>query len=82
MCAFQMLSIDLFVVMVVLFIISLTEIIPFEYELTIILSVVFFLWGVAWLVQLLWLKSKRKEYFLLPQWIIWFVCSPLLYWGA
>jgi len=82
MCAFQMLSIDLFVTMVVLFIISLTEIIPFEYELTIILSVVFLMWGVVWLIQLLWLKSKRKEYFLLPQWIIWFVCSPLLYWGA
>ena len=82
MCAFQMLSIDLFVVMVVLFIISLTEIIPFEYELTIILSAVFLMWGIVWLVQLLWLKSKRKEYFLLPQWIIWFVCSSLLYWGA
>jgi len=82
MCAFQMLTIDLLLVTVVLFTISLTEIISFEYELTLFLSLVFFLWGVIWLVQLFWLKSEAKTYLHLSQWVFWFVCSGLLYWGA
>jgi len=82
MCAFQMLSIDLFVVMVVLFTIALTDVISFEYELTKIISIIIFLWGVVWLIQLFWLKSVKKTYFLLPHWLIWFICSALLYWGA
>ncbi|MDH5233037.1 MAG: hypothetical protein OEY38_23535, partial [Gammaproteobacteria bacterium] len=60
MCAFQMLSIDLLVVMVVLFTVALTDIISFEYELTKILSIIFLLWGVVWLIQLFWLKSVKK----------------------
>lgn len=82
MCAFQMLAIDLLLVTIILFVISLTDIISFEYELTLFLSLLYFLWGVVWLVQLFWLKSKAKTYLLLPQWIFWFVCSGLLYWGA
>jgi hypothetical protein len=82
MCAFQMLSIDLLVVMVVLFTIALTDTISFEYELTKIISIIIFLWGVVWLIQLVWLKSVKKTYLFLPQWLIWFICSALLYWGA
>ena len=82
MCAFQMLAIDLLAVTVTLFTISLTDIIAFEYELTLFLSLIFFLWGVVWLVQLYWLRSKAKTYMILPQWVLWFVCSGLLYWGA
>ena len=63
MCAFQMLSIDLFVVMVVLFIISLTEIIPFEYELTIILSVVFFFVGCCLVSSTFVVKEQKKGIF-------------------
>jgi len=82
MCAFQMLAIDLLLVTVVLFVISLTDLISFEYELTLFFSLLFFLWGVVWLIQLFWLTSKAKTYLLLPQWFFWFVCSGLLYWGA
>ncbi len=82
MCGFQMLTIDLLLVTVTLFVIALTELIPFEYELTLFLSVVFFLWGLVWLIQLLWLKSKIKTYLVLGQWILWFICSGLLYWGT
>ena len=82
MCAFQMLTIDLLLVTVTLFAISLTDIISFEYELTLFLSFVFFLWGIIWLIQLFWLKSKAKTYLLLSQWVFWFVCSGLLYWGG
>jgi len=82
MCAFQMLAIDLLLVSVLLFFISLTDIIQFEYEITLFLSFLFFLWGVVWLIQLYWLKSNSKTYIVLPQWILWLVCSALLYWGA
>jgi hypothetical protein len=82
MCAFQMLAIDLIAVTIAMFTISLTEIIPFEYELTLFLSLLYFLWGVVWLIQLVWLKSNAKTFMYLPQWIFWFVGSGLLYIGA
>ncbi len=79
MCGFQMLTMDLLLVTISLFIIALTDILSFEYELTLFLSIVFFLWGVAWLVQLLWLKSKAKTYMVLAHWVVWFLCSGLLF---
>jgi hypothetical protein len=82
MCAFQMLAIDLIAVTIAMFTISLTEVIPFEYELTLFLSLLYFLWGVVWLIQLVWLKSNAKTFMYLPQWIFWFVGSGLLYIGA
>ena len=82
MCAFQMLSIDLIVVTILLFTILLTELIPFEYELTLFLSVLYFLWGVVWVIQLAWLKSSAKTFMYLPHWIFWFIGSALLYSGA
>ena len=82
MGAFQMLSIDLLLVAIALFLIALTDIITFEYELTLILSLLYFLWGLVWLIQLLWLKSELKTYLHLPHWALWFVCSGLLYYGA
>jgi len=82
MCAFQMLAVDIGLVVVLLFIISLTEIIPFEREITLILSLLYFLWGIVWLVQLFWLKSNTKTYLILPQWLFWFLCSGLLFYGA
>jgi hypothetical protein len=82
MCAFQMLAIDLIAVTITMFTIALTEVIPFEYELTLFLSLLYFLWGVVWLIQLIWLKSSAKTFMYLPQWIFWFVGSGLLYIGA
>jgi hypothetical protein len=46
------------------------------------LSLLYFLWGVVWLVQLAWLKSSAKTFIYLPQWIFWFAGSGLLYIGA
>jgi len=82
MCAFQMLTVDLFLMTIVLFTISLTDIISFERELTLFLSLVFLLWGLAWLVQLFFLKTEAKTYLALFQWAFWFICSALLFWGA
>jgi hypothetical protein len=31
---------------------------------------------------MLWLKSEIKTYLNLPHWVLWFVCSGLLYYGA
>ena len=82
MCAFQMLAIDLIAVTAVLFTVSLTELITFEYELTLFLSLLYLLWGIVWLLQLFWLKSDAKTFLFLPQWVFWFIGSGLLYWGA
>ena len=82
MCAFQMVTVDLLLVTVVLFTLALTDVIPFEYELTLFISLLFLLWGIAWLVQLFWLKSQTKTYVILAQWAFWFVGAGLLYWGA
>jgi len=82
MCAFQMLAIDLLLVTVALFTLALTDIIPFKHEITLLLSLLYFLWGIVWLVQLFWLKSKRQTYFYLPQWLFWFIGAGLLYYGA
>ncbi len=82
MCAFQMITIDLLILSVVLFLISLTDIISFERTLTLSLSVLFLLWGVAWFIQLALLTKDKKNYLHLSQWAFWFICSGLLYVGA
>jgi uncharacterized protein YhhL (DUF1145 family) len=82
MGAFQMLAVDLLLVTIALFVIALTDVIPFEHELTLFLSLLYFLWGLVWLIQMLWLKSEIKTYLNLPHWVLWFVCSGLLYYGA
>jgi len=82
MCAFQMLAVDLALVTGLLFLIAVTDLLPFEYELTLILSALYFLWGVSWLIQLFWLKADSKTYLILPQWVFWFAGAALLYYGA
>ena len=75
-------AIDLMAVTIAMFTISLTQLIPFEYELTLFLSLLYLLWGVVWLIQLVWLKSNAKTFLHLPQWLFWFLGAGLLYIGA
>ncbi len=82
LCAFQMVTVDLFVLSMLLFGLGATELIPAKREVTLAASGFFALWGVAWLVQLLLLRRGLKDYLLLSQWLFWFLCSGLLYWGA
>ncbi len=82
MCAFQMISVDLLILSGLLFVTSLTDIVPFERVLLLSLSALYLLWGLAWLIQLLALKAKLKNYFNLGQWIFWLISSGLLYWGS
>ena len=82
MCAFQMLSVDLLAVTVALFAIALWDIIPHESQVVLFLSLLFFLWGLVWVVQVRWLKRPAASLLRLPHWIVWFLCSGLLYVGS
>jgi hypothetical protein len=82
MCAFQMISVDLLVLSILIFVMALTDIIPSEQPIILALSAFYLLWGFAWLLQLALLKAKAEIYLKLGQWIMWLLCSGLLYWGA
>lgn len=82
MCAFQMLSVDLIIVSVALFVVAFADLEPHEGKYVLTLSFLFFLWGTVWVVQLIWLKARPSTHFRLPQGLLWFLCSGLLYIGA
>lgn len=82
LCAFQMVTVDLFVLSLLLFALGATELIPAKREVAFAASGLFALWGVAWVIQLMVLRRRLKDYALLSQWLFWFLCSGLLYWGA
>lgn len=82
MCAFQMLSVDLLVVSVALFTVVFFDLGPMERPVVLLLSLLFFLWGLVWVIQLRWLKRPSASLLRLPHWMIWFLCSGLLYYGS
>lgn len=82
LCAFQLVTIDLLVLTAASFLLAFTEIIPQKKPFALALAAFFFLWGIAWLVQLAFLKVPRKNYLLLGHWLFWFACGGLTYWGA
>lgn len=82
MCAFQMLSVDLLAVCVLLFAIALYDLGAIEPTLVLLLAALFLLWGVAWVIQTLWLQRDVKMLFRLPHWLVWFFCSGVLFWAA
>lgn len=82
MAAFQLVTVDLLLLSLLLWLIALTDWIPAKSTLTLFLSGWFLLWGLAWLGQLLFLSKNKKDYLLLSQWLFWLVNAALLYWGA
>ncbi len=82
MCAFQMLSVDLLAVALLLFAVAFVDLGPIEDQVLTALSVLFFLWGAVWVVQVLWLKKAAATLLRLPHWSVWFICSGLLYFGS
>ncbi|WP_300010192.1 hypothetical protein [uncultured Roseobacter sp.] len=82
MCVFQMLSVDLLVVAVTLFAIAFIDIGPLERPATLLLSLLFFIWGLVWVVQMKWLNRPAVTLWRLPHWVVWFFCSALLYLGG
>ena len=82
MCAFQMLSVDLLAVSLLLFAIAFWDLGPSEETYVLLLSLLFFLWGTVWAFQAWWIKKTPQYLFRLPHWVVWFACSGLLYWGT
>lgn len=82
MCAFQMLSVDLLVVAAALFGLAFFDLGPLHRPAVLLLSLLFLLWGIVWIVQMKWLNRPSVALWRLPQWIVWLVCSVLLYFGS
>ncbi len=82
MCAFQMLTVDLLVVAVALFAVVFFDLGQLERPVVLLFSLLFFLWGLVWVIQLQWLNRPAASLLRLPHWMIWFLCSGLLYLGS
>ncbi len=82
MCAFQLVSVDLLALAVVLYLLAFTELLAPRQAIGFAVAGLFFLWGVVWLIQLGVLRRKPKDYLLLGHWSVWFLCSGLVYWGS
>ena len=82
MCAFQLVTVDLLALSILLFLLAFTEVFVQKQMIGFSLSALYFLRGCSWLVQLLFLKRPAKDYLMLGQWIFWFGCSALVYWGS
>ena len=82
MCAFQLVTVDLLVLSVLLFILAFTDIFIQKQIVGFALSAFYFLWGCSWLAQLFILRRKAMDYLLLGHWVFWFGCSALIFWGS
>lgn len=82
MCAFQLVSVDLLALSFVLYLLAFTETLSPQRPIAVGLAIVYLLWGISWLIQLLALKREPKDYLFLGHWSFWFLCSALVYWGS
>lgn len=82
MCAFQMLSVDLLAISLLLFAIVFWDLGPGETLILQLASGLYFLWAVVWIAQVQWLKRAPATLLRLPHWIIWLLCSGLLFFGS
>lgn len=81
MCAFQMLSVDLLAVSALLFAIAIFDLGKIEGVIILVAIGLYVLWGMVWIVQMVWLKTAGGTLLILPQWLIWFICAGFLTWG-
>jgi len=82
MCAFQLVSVDLVVIAVVLYLLAFTNYFHQAEHIAFGMAMLFAAWGIVWLVQLFSLRRVKTEYLKLGQWVLWFVSSGLMLWGA
>jgi hypothetical protein len=82
MCAFQMLTPDLIIVTVLLYLLALTQLIPEPQLFALGFAGYFALQGVMWLGQILWLRRSGVTALSLPHWMVWLLCSVLMVLGA
>jgi hypothetical protein len=81
MGAFQMLSVDLLAITLLLFGVALWDLGPAEDLILKGLIALFCSWGIVWFVQVQWLKRTGAGILQLPHWVIWFICAGLLFFG-
>ncbi|MEO9822487.1 MAG: hypothetical protein ABJ370_04725 [Paracoccaceae bacterium] len=81
MGVFQMLSVDLLAVALLLFAVALWDLGPAEDLILKGLIALFCCWGLVWVVQVQWLKRTGAGILQLPHWVIWFICAGLLFFG-
>lgn len=82
LCAFQLVTIDLLFLTGLLLVLGTTDLLPARREIALITAGFLTLWGTACIVQLLVLRRPFKDYLLLGQWALCFICAGLLAWGA
>ena len=81
LCAFQLVSVDLLLA-IVAYLLAATQILEAKREIACFMAAYLGTWGVAWLVQLRAVGAGSKNYYLLGQWILFFLCAALMAWGA
>jgi uncharacterized membrane protein len=82
LCAFQLVSVDLLALSVVLSLLAFTDWIEPKHGVALALAALYALWGAIWLFQLLALKRPAKDLLILGHWIFYFSCAGLIFWGA
>ncbi len=82
LCVFQLVSIDLLLLVVLCYLLALSDILPDKRSIAYAVAAYLVLWGIAWLVQLKAARADGKTCLLLGQWILFFGCAGLMLWGA
>ena len=82
LCAFQLVSVDLLLLAIVAYLLAATQILEARREIACFMAAYLGTWGVVWLVQLKTVGACGKNYYLLGQWILFFLCAALMAWGA
>lgn len=82
MCAFQLVSVDLLGLSFLLYLLAFTNVLSPAQPIAWGLTVVYLLWGLSWLIQLLALKREPIDFLFLGHWSFWFLCAGLVYWGS
>ncbi len=75
-------SVDLLLSSIVLLLMATTELIEAEPEISLLLSIYFFVCGAVWLGTVLLSKTSNKQILVLGQWIFCFLMSGLIYAGT
>lgn len=82
LCVFQLVSVDLFLTAAAAYLLACTQMAGVRREIAYFIAAYLGAWGVVWLVQLKAAGCGGKNYYLLGQWIMFFLCSGLMAWGA
>lgn len=75
-------SVDLFLTGILLLLLATTEIIKAKTEISLLLSIYYFLCGVVWLCTVAFSRTNNKQILVLGQWIFCFLMSGLIYFGS